>query len=214
MSIRHGRGLPRRLALIPFVALALAAGPALAAEADAPQVQLVKHLDGTLLDVMRNAKQLGFKGRYAKLEPLVQQVFDVRLMTQVAVGSGWNELTDDQRAELVKAFGQFIAATYADRFDGYSGEKFVESGQRPYGTGTLVQTQLVKSDGEPVALDYVTHENDGNWQVVDVYMTGTISELATRRSEFSAVFHRAGYEGLLQSLQEKVAQIKHQSEVG
>ncbi|HLY58967.1 MAG TPA: ABC transporter substrate-binding protein [Stellaceae bacterium] len=209
MFVRFGARTLGRLAAGAFLLSAVA--PAFAAEPDAAPIEVVKHLDGTLLDVMQNAKQLGYKGRYAKIEPLVRRDFNVRMMTQIAVGSGWSGLTPAQQDALTEAFGRFIAATYAERFDGYSGERFVETGARPFGSGQLVETKLVKSDGSPVDLSYVTRQSDGNWQVVDIFMTGTISELATRRSEFSAVFRRAGYDGLLQSLNDKVAQIERQS---
>jgi phospholipid transport system substrate-binding protein len=175
---------------------------------------VVRHLDSSLLDVMQNAKQLGFKGRYARLDPLVRETFNIRLMTEIAVGSGWSTLTEEQQNRLADAFGSFIAATYADRFDGYSGEKFQETGERPYGAGTLVETKLVRTDGEePVTLDYVTRQTDGDWRVVDVFLTGTISELAQRRSEFSSVFRTQGYDGLLQRLQDKTQQIARQAQL-
>jgi len=167
---------------------------------------VVNDLDQSLLDVMQHAQQLGYSGRYARLEPAVRQAFDIGYMTRIAVGSGWSTLSADQQDQLSKAFGKFITATYARRFDGYSGEHFETLGEKPIGPGTLVQTRLVKSDGEPVALNYVTRQNDGRWQVVDVFLTGTISELAQRRSEFSAVFARSGFDGLLASLQQKTAQ--------
>jgi phospholipid transport system substrate-binding protein len=198
-------------ALAMAVSLAATSFGASAAQPDSAPAAVVRHLDQSLLEVMQNAKTLGFKGRSDRLAPLVNQVFNIRLMTQVAVGSGWSDLTPDQQDRLTAAFGRFITATYADRFDGYSGETFVETGERPFGNGTLVDTKLVKSDGSPVTLSYVTRENDGNWQVVDVFMTGTISELATRRSEFSAVYRTTGYDGLLQRLNEKAAQIEQQA---
>ena len=210
MSSRVGTRFAGRLA----VGLMLAAGPAVAIEPSSPPTELVKSLDGSLLDVMQNARTLGFKGRFAKLEPIVRRTFNVPLMTQVAVGSGWSELTADQQQQLTEAFTRFITATYAERFDGWSGEKFVETGEKPLGSGTLVETQILRTDDEPVALNYVTRQSGGNWQVVDVFLTGTISELATRRSEFSAVFRRAGFDGLLQSLHDKVAEIERQAQVG
>jgi phospholipid transport system substrate-binding protein len=175
---------------------------------------VVNSLNGNLLAVMQNAQKLGYKGRYAALEPVVRQVFDVSYMTRIAVGSGWSTLSADQQAQLTDAFRKFITATYARRFDGYSGEKFVTDGTKPLGDSTLVATRLIKSDGEPVVLNYLTHQGagqDGHWQVVDIYLTGTISEMATRRSEFASVFRRSGYDGLLQILQQKVAQIESDS---
>lgn len=199
--------------VIAAVLGATAAAPAYAVEPASGSVALVSSLDQTLLDVMQHAQQLGYKGRYGKLAPVVSQIFDLPYMTKIAVGAGWSTLTSEQQGQLADAFGKFITATYARRFDGYSGEKFVTQGERPLGTATLVQTQLIKSDGEPVSLNYVTREGEGRWQIVDVFLTGTISELATRRSEFSSVFRRAGFEGLLLTLQQKTAQIATDSQV-
>jgi len=172
---------------------------------------VVSGLNGNLLAIMQNAQKLGYRGRYAALEPVVRQVFDVGYMTRMAIGSGWSTLSADQQTQLTDAFRKFITATYARRFDGYSGERFVTDGVRPQGDTALVATRLIKSDGDPVVLNYVTHQGqdqDGRWQVVDIYLTGTISEMATRRSEFASVFRRSGYDGLLQVLQQKVVQIE------
>jgi len=192
----------------------IAPGIAAPTVSSADPSMVVTGLNGNLLAVMQNAQKLGYKGRYAALEPVVRQVFDVSYMTRIAVGSGWSTLSAEQQAQLTDAFRKFITATYARRFDGYSGEKFVTDGTRPQGDSTLVATRLIKSDGEPVVLNYLTRQDqdqDGHWQVVDVYLTGTISEMATRRSEFASVFRRSGYDGLLQILQQKVAQIESDS---
>jgi phospholipid transport system substrate-binding protein len=185
----------------------MAAGySAFAVEALGQPGAVVTTLDQSLLDVMQQAKQLGYDGRYAKLEPVLRQAFDIRYMTQLAVGPGWSSLTQEQQDRLSDAFGKFITATYARRFDGYSGERFETLGEKPMGQTTLVQTRLVKPNGETIALNYVIRQNGGRLQVVDIYLTGTISELAQRRSEFSAVFQRTGYDGLLTALQQKAAQ--------
>jgi len=202
----------RDVMLAGLIAIAgVAPGIAAPAVSSADPSMVVSSLNGNLLAVMQNAQKLGYKGRYAALEPVVRQVFDVSYMTRIAVGSGWATLSADQQTQLTDAFRKFITATYARRFDGYSGEKFVTDGAKPQGDTTLVSTRLIKSDGEPVVLNYLTREDqgqDGHWQVVDVYLTGTISELATRRSEFASVFRRSGYDGLLQVLQQKVSQIE------
>jgi phospholipid transport system substrate-binding protein len=205
----------RGMVMAGLVAVAgVTPGIAAPAASSADPSLVVNSLNGNLLAVMQNAQKLGYKGRYAALEPVVRQVFDVPYMTRIAVGSGWSTLSSDQQAQLTEAFRKFITATYARRFDGYSGEKFVTDGAKPMGDATLVATRLIKSDGEPVVLNYVTRQDEaqsGHWQVVDIYLTGTISEMATRRSEFASVFRRSGYDGLLQILQQKVAQIESDS---
>ena len=65
-------------------------------------------------------------------------------------------------------------------------------------------TELTRPQDTPVALNYVMRDNGtGSQQVVDVFLTGTISELATRRSEFGAVLQRDGFNGLLAMLEKK-----------
>jgi phospholipid transport system substrate-binding protein len=68
----------------------------------------------------------------------------------------------------------------------------------------IVRTRIIKSNGEPVSVDYAMRQNDGAWQISDVYLDGTISQLATQRSEFGAILRREGFEGLIATLQRKV----------
>ena len=53
-------------------------------------------------------------------------------------------------------------ATYASRFDGYSGERFeVDPAVETRAAGSVVHTRIVQSNGEPVALNYLMRESDG-----------------------------------------------------
>jgi phospholipid transport system substrate-binding protein len=211
-STRRSRALRGFAIAVLAGSVGLAAGHnALAIETLGQPGAVVNTLDQSLLDVMQQAKQLGYNGRYAKLEPVLRQAFDIHYMTQLAVGQGWATLNPEQQDRLSDAFGKFITATYARRFDGYSGERFETLGEKPIGQAIMVQTKLVKSNGEAIALNYVIRQNGGRCQVVDIYLTGTISELAQRRSEFSAVFQRTGYDGLLSALQQKAAQAANEA---
>ena len=167
-------------------------------------VQVVEGLCGALIDVMQHADQLGYDGRYAKLDPVIRRVFDLPTMTKIVAGASWSEWTDDQRAAVSEAFSKFVVSTYARRFDGFSGETFVTDSSLPLANGMLVMTRLVQKTAPAVTLNYLVRQRPGAaWQIVDVFLTGSISELATRRSEFSAVIDRDGYQGLLDALKAK-----------
>src|SRR5215467_1795657 len=99
---------------------------------------------------------------------------------------------------------QRISATYADRFDSYSGQRMEVIAQQPSSSGIIIKTRIVKSNGEPVSVDYAMRQNDGAWQISDIYLDGTISQLATQRSEFGAILRREGFDGLIVALQRKV----------
>ena len=193
----------RRLA---FAATAL--GLALAilpphAEAMAAGSDTVRSLYDTLLTTMRSGAALGPSGRYARIEPVVRQVFDIPFMTRLAVGPDWAGLNDAQRQQVSQAFERYIAAIYAERFDSYSGERLQVTGERPSAGGTIITSQIVKSNGEPVNINYLMRDNGGTWQIADVYLDGTISELATRRSEFASILRTGGINGLIQALNTK-----------
>ena len=66
-----------------------------------------------------------------------------------------------------------------------------------------MRTKLLQSNGEPITLNYLMRDSGGSWKVVDVYLTGTISELATRRSEFAALLKSGGPNTLIESLRQK-----------
>ena len=181
------------------------AAPALAADAPAADVTApVRAFYDALLDVMKRAKQLGIRGRYDALAPVIGETFDLPAMTRIAVGPRWTSIPTAQQGALVDAFSRMTIATYANRFDGYSGERFeVDPSVESRGTGSLVHTRIVQSKGEPVTLNYLMRKSGGKWKAVDVYLTGTISELATRRSEFSAILDAGGPQALIGSLREQ-----------
>jgi phospholipid transport system substrate-binding protein len=164
---------------------------------------VVRHFYDELLDVMQNAAALGVKGRYQKLEPLVLTTFDVPFMMRLSVGPLWAKLSPEQKRDAWKAFARYITATYATRFDDYAGERFQIVGEEQINQGTIVKTQLVKSDGEKITINYLLHDNDVAWQIRDVYLAGTISELATRRSDFTATLRSGDIEALISRLNKK-----------
>jgi phospholipid transport system substrate-binding protein len=187
------------------VALTLALG-ALSARAQgtaAGAADVVRAFYVILRDTMVNGPTLGASGRYAKLEPVVHKTFDVPFMARLATGPLWTSLSPLQQQRLIQAFDRYISATYADRFNEYSGEKLEVGADRPFGADVVVPSRIVAANGKPVNINYLMHRNGATWQVLDIYLDGTISELATLRSEFSSILRRQGVGGLIATLNRK-----------
>ncbi len=174
-----------------------------ATAATEPQ-EVVRSFYGSLLHTMQNGRTLGQSGRYAQLSPVVDKTFDLSLMARLAIGPSWATLTPAQQQQLTEAFEHYVAATYADRFDSYSGEQLQVIGEQPSGAGMIVQTKIVKSNGESTTLNYLMQQNQGGWRISDVYLDGSISQLAVQRSEFNSILRREGVDGLVLSLNRKV----------
>jgi phospholipid transport system substrate-binding protein len=188
----------------------MASGRACVAAAAGDPVATIRTFYDALLTVMKAAKGLSFDQRYGRLAPAIDRAFNLALMTRIAVGPDWANLTQGQQQRLIAAFTRYTVSTYASRFDGYSGERFeVAPSPAPNPNGVIVDSRLVRGDGEPVTLNYLMRENGaGLWQVIDVFLSGTISELATRRSEFVAVLQRSGADGLLHLLERRSAALR------
>jgi len=138
-----------------------------------------------------------------QLTPVIHRSFDIASMVRLAVGPSWASLTEALRKRATESFGRYISAIYADRFDGYAGEKFEVTGEQPASAGVIVKSQIVKANGEPVKIDYLMHRSNDSWLISDIYLDGAISEVATRRSEFAAILKTEGIDGLIAALNRK-----------
>jgi len=194
------------------VFLALVFGAALFVQAvvaaSDPQAP-VQNFYSALHSTMQQGRVLGQSGRYAKLAPVVDRTFDIPYMTRLALGPAWNSLSAAEQQQLVAAFAHYVGATYADRFDTYSGEQLQVVGERPLGDDFMVQTRIVKANGEATRLDYRMRRDAGTWQISDVYLDGSISQLAVHRSEFHSILRRDGIDGLVMALNRKVDLLKN-----
>jgi phospholipid transport system substrate-binding protein len=198
-----GRTSRALLALVAVAAFVAAADPVPAVP---PATAAIERLNATLLDVMKNAEKLGFEGRRAQLEPVLDATYDFPAMAQRSLGPAFAKLDEAQRARFVQAFRGMTLRTYATRFTGWAGERFETKGQEDSVAGTVIVRSVVHAENEDVSLDYRLRDTPSGWRVIDVYLRGTVSELALRRSEYSAVLEREGFEALLSALERKVAE--------
>jgi phospholipid transport system substrate-binding protein len=192
------------LALLASIAAASPGRATEAAGATAARAT-VERLYAALLDVMKRSEELSYDGRYAELDPVIQQVYDLPFMSAKTLGRHWKELSEEDRSRWVATFTRLTVSTYADRFDGYTGQQFEVLSVEPSSHETMmVRTRIVPTDDEPVDLDYRLRDEQGSWRIIDLFMNGTVSELALRRSEYSSVVKRDGFESLVASLEEKI----------
>lgn len=188
---------------VRFILALLALVLASAAHAQTDPTARVKTFYAALLETMKDAKRLGVEGRYRKLAPVLDSTFDLPAMTRIAVGPAWTSFTPEQQAATTAAFTRMTIATYASRFDGYDGERFeIDPKIVERGADRIVNTKLV-SGTEPVTLNYLMRSSGGEWRIVDVYLSGTISELASRRTEFSAILKSGGPDALASTLRSR-----------
>jgi phospholipid transport system substrate-binding protein len=204
----------RRGFLIAAAMLAIVSGISLghAAAQGADPKATVQAFYAALEDTMKNGEQLGFDGRYQKLDPVIHQTFDVPVMAKIAVGGQWTNFTADEKDRMLAAFNRYMVTTYAARFKSYKGQKFeIGEVKEPAENRALVETKLIRSNGQPVSLNYLFRPGtDGSWKIIDVYYSGAISEMARMRSDFSATVTEGGADALIAALDRKIVDIKNE----
>lgn len=196
MSGQHGRSWCCAALVISLVW----AGPSTAQGTQPGEV--IEEFYAVLQQNLQEGQSLGFDGRFERLAPVVPETFDFSGILRAAVGRrGWSGLNTEQREDLVQAFARTTTANYAANFDGGAAQLQIEPGAREVGRTRVVDTTILRGSGGTVELDYVLRDTTAGPRVIDVLLGGTISQLATWRSELGTIFQRRGYVGLLQEME-------------
>jgi phospholipid transport system substrate-binding protein len=166
-----------------------------------PAAKQVQTFYDALLKSMKNAKALGVSGRYKLLEPAVNASFDFTTMTKMIVGPDWDTMSPADRKSVADAFGRFTIANYAQNFDGYSGEQFIIDPNVQERSGDkVVSTKMTQQGKAPIPFLYRMDNASGSWKIIDVYLNGYVSEVATRRADFASTLKSGGASALTQKL--------------
>jgi phospholipid transport system substrate-binding protein len=179
-----------------------------AAEPRVPS-RVVDTLHDNLISVMKDSKTLGYDGRFARLEPVIRELFDIPFMAEKSIGRYWKTVDEENRDRLLATFGKFTVANYAGRFTDYSGQSFETLKEEASKHGTvMVYSRLDTGKGETIQLNYrLRPDGNGGWRIIDVLLNGTVSELALRRSEYSSLIQREGFAALMTALNERIADL-------
>ncbi len=189
-----------RIAAFWLLSLTVAGAPVFAA--DAPD-QVVTTLHAALLNNMQHGSEYGCAGRSKRIEPVVDNTFDLPAIAQSTLRRHWNDLTADQRSAFVAAFRQQVIVTYASQFDDFGGDVFTTLGAQPLGADQqLVHAKLQPGSGDVVRFDYVLHQKDGQWRIVNVIADG-VSDLAVRSSQYEKAYTSKGFDGLMAWLKDQ-----------
>jgi len=192
--------------LLTLIVLVMHIAMPYASTSDRGATEVVEKFHSALLAVMKDGDKIGYQGRYDQLAPVIKTTFDMPFVSKTVLGKYWETFNNEQRSRFIEVFTELSIATYAANFDRYSGERFKTISEQEVGGGRiLVQSQLIKSDGGQVQLDYLLHRTGTEWRVVNIIAEG-VSDLALKRADYSAFLKNKGFEALLKKLNEKVNQ--------
>jgi phospholipid transport system substrate-binding protein len=170
--------------------------------------EVIQTFNETLLDAMKRAEELGYSGRYKLLEPIIKDAFALPFMAAQSTGRYWKTLKEEDRSLFITTYTDWTIATYAGRFNGYSGEKLnLVSGSAPVQGTVTVISSLIKQNNEEVRFHYLFRKIDGVWRIVDIQISG-VSQLALTRAQFVGVIKDKGFNGLISMLRDRTGDLE------
>ncbi|MDE2488561.1 MAG: ABC transporter substrate-binding protein [Alphaproteobacteria bacterium] len=195
-----------------FAAAAIAAiglapfGVARAAPAD-PAAARVEALCNGVVEAVKDTPSGGLQARAHRIQPVVEQNFEISMMAEFAIGPQWAKIPPAQRTQLTAALTRHTAARYAQEFDSYTGQKcLVDPAVQTRGPDKLVKSQIVDPHDRS-SVNYRLRQYGGVWKVIDVYYEG-VSQLATERADFAGVLASGGAPALVARLNELTAKMR------
>lgn len=169
-----------------------------------PAKKVVENFQNELIDVMKNGKKLGYSGRYDKLKGPVADSHDLNKIARVVLGKEWDKLSENQQKQLVDVFSQLSISSYAHNFKDYSGENFTFDSEDETKRGNVVVHFLLNiPDDKPVKFDYYLIQSGDTWRIINIIANG-VSDLALKRSDYTSILQREGFDALIAKINEKI----------
>jgi phospholipid transport system substrate-binding protein len=194
------------LSCIALLALASAIPPARAQNAVPAAAQFIDRLTQSAIEGL-TSKDIDHDERTERFRKIFTEAFDVTTIGRFALGAPWRTASEVDRTEYLKAFEDYIVASYSTRFADYGGEKIVTVGSRRGDDNeAFVFSQFMRTQGAPVRVTWRVRPNANSWRIIDVIIED-VSMAITQRDDFSATVQRNGgrLSALIEALRSKTA---------
>lgn len=142
----------------------------------------------------------------AKLDALVANVllprFDSDYAARLVLGATWRSATPEQRQRFVNAFYHSLLHSYGSALLDFTADRLTVLPYRgdPGDTQATVRTEVKKSSGERVPVNFSLHKTDCGWKAWDVVIEG-ISYVKSFRTDFAAEIQQKGLDEVIDRLE-------------
>ena len=211
----------KTLVQVGFIAGLLAAGSAFGADPQAAgkpastavdtsgPSQLIESSANVILsgiDSRRDEFRKDPTGLYELVENTLLPHFDTPYAAQLVLGQHWRNATPDQRKRFVEAFYKSLLYTYGDAMVDFTADrlKVFPTKVGPQDTRATVRTEVKRSNGTKVAVNYTMRKVNGEWKAWDVVIDG-ISYVKSYREDYGAEVAQKGLDAVIARLEAKAA---------
>ena len=140
------------------------------------------------------------------IRQVVEGRFDYRAMAKRSLGKPWNKLDDKEQTHFTEVFRELLERSYGNRLSEYKGQTVVFADAEIKEDKARVESTVIDGTRE-TPVEYRLHQTDIGWQVYDIRIEGT-SMVRTFNQDFKSILNKGGYDKLVKTLEEKVAELK------
>ena len=131
---------------------------------------------------------------------VINRTYDTEKMLKMIIGSDWKNQENEKKNELIRVFEKYISKNYLNRFSRIQEVSFSnEKKEKISSDFFLVRSNLIIKQ-EKISIDYLLHLKGNTWKIFDVLLDGSVSEIATKKSEFRVYIKEKKIDELIKAL--------------
>ena len=150
-----------------------------------------------------NDSNMDHQAKTTKVKEMLANNMDSTWMARFTLGRLIKTLDESQASSFITVYKSYVISSYANAVSQYKGEKVeIQSVQNMDEEFSIVKTEVYKSDGNTINVNYLVHKVDGQYKVCDVITEG-ISLINSERSEYTSVIASQGINALIEDLRNR-----------
>lgn len=169
--------------------------------------QLVENSAKRMLQEL-DANRAMYRSDPGKLDALVGNVllpnFDTEYAARLVLGQSWRTATPEQRKRFVDAFYHSLLRNYGAALIDFTADRFVVLPYKgdPADTTATVRTEVKKSSGDKVPVNFSLRKTADGWKAWDVVIEG-ISYVKSFRTDFASEIQQKGLDDVINRLEKE-----------
>jgi len=131
---------------------------------------------------------------------IMDELFDYKVMSQIALGRDWTNLSDKEKDKFTKLFELKLKNSYIDKLDLYTNEEIVIDNIKKLNPKRIKLLTYVIGKDDKYEIEYKFYKDGtSNWLIYDVNIIG-VSIMQTYRQQFAEYLKNNSFNNLLVSL--------------
>ncbi len=174
-----------------------------------------EHLKTEIDRVVRTLEDSSLRGdgkvgeRRTRVRAIANGTFDWSETAKRSLARHWQPLSDGQREEFVKLFGDLLERSYISKIELYGGERILYVGESIDGNQAAVRTKITTKQGTDVPIEYRMIRRGDRWMVYDVVIE-SVSLVSNYRTQFNKIIQTSSYQELVKKMKTKQEEFQYE----